>query len=167
MQRWQSCNLLRPGDTRSSQTSTALDPQCVRDPELESILAALTDGRLRRFAIREVFLNLCTDPAVIAYRQDILDDLWRNPDFSMPLEALLPDLNALEASRISVDRRRSPLQEVTRRLGELEYLVSCVTRSNAMFTQVGDNVRASGALENRAVLRGLKAERMADSAQWC
>ena len=61
-------------------------------------LAAFTDSRLGRSAIREVFLNLCTDPAVIAYRQDILDDLWRNPDFTAHLEALLPDLNALDTA---------------------------------------------------------------------
>ena len=80
------CGLMRHGRRRRAP----LDPQCVRDLELESALAALTDGRSRRSAIREVFLNLCTDPDVIAYRQDMLDDLWLNPDFTMQLEALVP-----------------------------------------------------------------------------
>ncbi len=144
MQRTQPYSLLWPGETPPSQIGTALDPQCVRDLELERILAALTDGRPRRSAIREVFLNLCTDPAVIAYRQDILEDLWRNPDFTAHLEVLLPELSTLEASRISTDRRRSPLQEVAWRLGELEYLVSCVNRLHAIFAQVGDKIQADG-----------------------
>ena len=99
---------------------------------------------LGRSTIREVFLHLCTDPAVIAYRQDILDDVWRNPDFTAHLEALLPDLNALDTAHIAVDRRRSSLQEITWRLGELEHLVSCVTGLSTVFAQVGDKVRAKG-----------------------
>ncbi len=144
MQSLPSLSLLWPDGTRPSQTCTALDPQCVRDLELESTLTALADSRPGRSTIREVFLNLCTDPSIIAYRQDILDDLWRNPDFTMHLEALLPDLSALDTAHIVVDRRRSPLHEVAWRLGELEHLVSCVTGLSIVFAQVGDKVRAAG-----------------------
>jgi DNA mismatch repair protein MutS len=144
MQRSQPFSLLWPEGTRPSAAGTTLDPQCVRDLELESTLAALTDGRPRQSAIRKVFLNLCTDPVVIAYRQDVLDDLWQNPDFTSQLEALLPDLSTLELSHISVDRRRSPLQEVAWRMGELEYLVNCVTGLNTVFAGVGRHIRAAG-----------------------
>src|SRR5574341_1059596 len=144
-------SLLWPDGTRPAPAYTVLDPQCVRDLELESTLVAFSDSRLGRPAVREVFGNLCTDPAVIAYRQDIFDDLWRNPDFTAHLEALLPDLNVLDTAHIAVDRRRSSLQEITWRLGELEHLVSCVTGLSAVFAQVGDQVRAAGwcALRNR------------------
>jgi len=137
-------SLLWPDGTRPAQTGTALDPQCVRDLELEATLAACTDSQLGRSTIREVFLHLCTDPAVIAYRQDILDDMWRNPDFTAHLEALLPELQALDTAHIAVDRRRSSLQEITWRLGELEHLVSCVTGLSTVFAQAGDTVRATG-----------------------
>jgi len=137
-------SLLWPDGTRPAPAGTALDPQCVRDLELETILAAFTDSRPGRSTIREVFLNLCTDPAVIAYRQDIFDDLWRNPDFAVHLQDLLPDLNALDTAHIAVDRRRAALQEITWRLGELEHLVSCVTGLSTVFAQVGDQVRAVG-----------------------
>jgi DNA mismatch repair protein MutS len=144
MQRSQPFSLLWPDGTRQAQPGTALAPQCVRDLELENTLAALTDGRPRQAAIRKVFLNLCTDPAIIAYRQDVLDDLWHNPEFTSQLEALLPDLSTLELSHISVDRRRSPLQEVAWRLGELEYLVNCVTGLNTVFAGVGRHIRSAG-----------------------
>src|SRR5262245_12305283 len=139
-----SLSLLWPDAARPVQTGTALDPQCVRDLELESALAAFTDSRMRRSSVREVCLNLCTDPAIIAYRQDILDDLWCNPDFTAHLESLLPDLDALDTAHIAVDRRRSSLQEITWRLGELEHLVSCVTGLSTAFAQAGDKVRAAG-----------------------
>jgi len=144
MQSSQPLSLLWPAGTGPSWAGTALDPQCVRDLELESTLAALADGRPRQSSIRKVFLNLCHDPVVIAYRQDVLDDLWHNPDFTSRLEALLPDLSSLELSHISVDRRRSPLQEVAWRLGELEYLMTCVTGLNAVFAEAGRHVRATG-----------------------
>ena len=139
-----SFSLLWPDGTRPSQTCTALDPQCVRDLGLESTLAAFTDSRLGRSSIREVFLNLCTDPAVITYRQDILDDLWCNPDFAAHLQALLPELNALDTAHIAVDRRRASLQEITWRLGELEHLVSCVTGLSTAFAQAGEKIHAAG-----------------------
>ena len=144
MQNLPSLSLLWPDGIRPAQTCTALDPQCVRDLELEATLAAFTDSRLGRSSIREVFLHLCTDPAVIAYRQDILDDVWRNPDFTAHLEALLPDLHALDTAYIAVDRRRASLQDITWRLGELEHLVSCVTGWSTVFAQVGDKVHAKG-----------------------
>jgi DNA mismatch repair protein MutS len=144
MQRSQPFSLLWPEGTGPSHAGTALDPQCVRDLELERTLAALTDGRPRRSTIGKVFLNLCTDPAVIAYRQDVLDDLWQNPEFTSQLGALLPDLSSLELSHISVDRRRTPLQEVAWRLGELEYLVTCVSGLNRLFAEVGGHLHAAG-----------------------
>jgi hypothetical protein len=47
------------GDTTSTDLHGAGLP--VRDLELESLLAAYTDSRLRRSTIREVFLHLALD----------------------------------------------------------------------------------------------------------
>ena len=120
MEKLQPFSLLWPPGTQPLQTDTALDPQCVRDLGLESLLSALTEGGLGRHTIRQVFLVLCTNPAVIAYRQNMLEDLWCYPALTHCLEELLPDISALEAYRSAIDRRRSTLQAVTWRLGELE-----------------------------------------------
>jgi hypothetical protein len=140
----QPFRLLWPDGIRPSHAYTTLDPQCVRDLELERTFAALTGPTRSRLPIRDIYLTLCTDPAVITYRQDILEDLWRHPEFTARLEALLPDISTLDTSQTFVDRRRSPLQEVTWRLGELERLVSCVSGLHAAFAQLGDSVRAAG-----------------------
>jgi len=144
IERLQPLRLLWPTGTRPLQADTALDPQCVRDLGLESTLAALTASGLGRITSREVCLKICTDPAVIAYRQDMLEDLWCNPDFTTRLEDLLPTLSALDTYRAAIDRRRSTLQDVTWRLGELEQFVSCVTGLSDVFTQVGEHVQAAG-----------------------
>jgi DNA mismatch repair protein MutS len=149
MERRQPLSLLWPDGTQPSQTCTLLDPQCVRDLELESTLAALIGNGAGRTRMREIFFTLCSDPAVIVYRQDILEDLWRNSDFAARLEALLPEISTLIPYGAPVDRRRSTLQDVTQRLGELEQLVSCVSGLHEIFTHLGDRVRAHGWLKLR------------------
>ena len=97
MYRSPSFSLLWPGETRLSPAYGVLDAQCVRDLGLEGILTAFIGSTPSR-SIREVYLTLCTDPAIIAYRQDIVADLWHNPTFTTRLEALLPDISGLEIS---------------------------------------------------------------------
>jgi DNA mismatch repair ATPase MutS len=124
----------------------------VRDLELEGTLDALMDNSVGRARMREIFLTLCTDPVVITYRQDILDDLWRHADLTAHLETLLPELRALAAYHSPVERRRSTLQDVAQRLGELEQLVSCVTGLHTIFTHLGNNIRAPGWLQLRSAI---------------
>lgn len=123
---------------------SSLDPQCVQDLELEQTLLAFAPHSQGRARMREMLLSLCTDPAVIAYRQDILDDLWQHPEFVTRLETLLPDISTLEAYHASFDRRRLPLQDVTWRLGELEQLVHCVEALHELFRHHGATIQAQG-----------------------
>lgn len=140
----QPLSLLWPDVSRRPQAGTTLDPQCVHDLEWESTITTLIGNPLGRSTLRETFLTLCREPEVILYRQDILDDLWQNPAFVAQLEMLLPDLGTLEASQPLGDRRRSPLLEVSWRLGELERLVTCVSGLSAVFEQLGDKIQAAG-----------------------
>lgn len=146
-------SLLWPQDTQGRGRGIALEPSCTRDLELEYTLAGLIGNGLGQNHIRHVFSHLCTDPTVIAYRQDILDDLWRHPVLVDGLETLLSSMRALEAYQSPVDRKRSLLQEVTGRLGELEQWVDCVNGLNDLFTEVGDTIRAEGwhSLRHRVV----------------
>jgi hypothetical protein len=137
-------SLLWPEGTQPASTSRVLDAQVIRDLDLDLMLSALAGYRMSQTQIRDILAHLCTDPAVIEYRQDILDDLWRNPQLNDRLEALWPDLSALYAYRSSADRARSALQDVTWRLGELEQLVTCVTGLHDMFIELGDQLHASG-----------------------
>jgi DNA mismatch repair ATPase MutS len=140
----QSFSLLWPAGSQEEGTRPHLEASCVRDLELDHTLAALTESGRERGKIREVLYRLCTDPVVITYRQNMLDDLWRHPALRHRLEDLLPDMSALEAYQSLVDRTRSLLQDVTWRLGELEQFVSCVTKWSDAFAEMGDTLRAEG-----------------------
>jgi len=152
----QPFSLLWP--TGAARGSTELDAQCVRDLELDQTLLALTRSSIERSKVREILTRICTDPAVIAYRQDVIEDLWDHAAFREGLETLLPSVGALDSYRSSFDRKRSTFQDVTWRLGELDHFVSCVGGLNALFDAVGEGVRAEG----WRALRGLIAQTAAD-----
>ena len=152
----QPFSLLWPAD--AARGSTELDAQCVRDLELDQTLLALTRSSIERSKVREILTRICTDPAVITYRQDVIEDLWDHAAFREGLEALLPSVGALDSYRSSFDRKRSTFQDVTWRLGELDHFVSCVGGLNALFEAVGEGVRAEG----WRALRGLIAQTAAD-----
>jgi len=138
----QPFSLLWP--TGVARSSTELDAQCVRDLELDQTLLALTRSSIERGKVREILTRLCTDPAVIAYRQDVIADLWDHAAFREGLEALLPSIGALESYRSSFDRKRSTFQDVTWRLGELDHFVTCVSGLHDLFDVVAEGVRAEG-----------------------
>ena len=142
----------------AARNATELGDQCARDLELDQTLLALTRSSIERGKVREILVRLCTDPVVIAYRQDVIEDLWDQPAFRDGLEALLPSVGALESYRSSFDRKRSTFQDVTWRLGELDHFVSCVSGLNDLFSAVGEGVRAAG----WRALRGLISETAAD-----
>ncbi len=141
-------SLLWPGGAPRAKIRKLQTP-CAHDLELDHVLAALAQYAPSRTAIREVANQLCTEPAVITYRQDVLEDLWHHPALADRLETLLPDIGALDAYRSSVDRQRSTLQDVTWRLGELEQLVACVSGLSEVFDQVGGQLQAQGWLTLR------------------
>ena len=152
----QPFSLLWP--TGAARRHTELDAQCVRDLELDQTLLALTRSSMERGKVREILTRICTDPAVIAYRQDVIGDLWDHAAFREGLEALLPSVGALDSYRSAFDRKRSTFHDVTWRLGELDHFVSCVKGLNDLFDAVGEGVRAVG----WRTLRGLTADTAAD-----
>ncbi len=143
-------SLLWPDADQRPKTGWKLQAQCVRDLEFERILSALIQHETSsRTAILAVADQLCTDPDVIRYRQDVIEDLWHHPALVDRLETLLPDISALDAYRSSVDRQRSTLQDVTWRLGELEQLVTCVSGLSEVFHQTDEPLQSQGWLRLR------------------
>src|SRR4051812_880575 len=96
------------------------------DLGLAPIIRALDfDGRHSRF-VAGVLAELCDDPAVIGYRQDLLDDLLRLPDLVANVAGTLPQLGELATiGRASNWGEHIPLLHVATRLAELDGYVTC------------------------------------------
>src|SRR4249920_909113 len=87
------------------------------DLGLAPIIRALDfDGRHSRF-VGSVLAELCDDPAVIGYRQDLLENLLRLPDLVASIAVVLPQLGELaNISRASNWGENIPLLQVATRL---------------------------------------------------
>src|SRR5262249_54690923 len=115
-------------------------------------------GRHSRF-IAGVLAQLCADPLVIAYRQDVLADLLQQPELAAGFARLLPQLGELaNAGRGNRWGDNLPLIQVAERLAELDGYVSCVEGLWAALESAGDAVRAAGLLGLRAYLAATRAE---------
>ncbi len=104
---------------------------------LAPILRALdVDGRHGRF-VAGVLAELNDDPRVIAYRQDVLDDLLRLPNLASAIGAALPQLAELaNIGRAPRWGEHVPLLEVAGRLAELDTYVGCVELLGAALESV-------------------------------
>ena len=104
------------------------------------------DGRHGRF-VGSVLAELCDDPAVIGYRQDVLDNLLRLPDLVADIAGMLPQLGELaNISRTSNWGENIPLLQVATRLAELDGYVTCVERLWAALDAAGADLHATGLL---------------------
>src|SRR6476659_5102791 len=123
------------------------------DLGLAPIIRALDfDGRHSRF-VAGVLAALCDDPAVIGYRQDLLDDLLRLPDLVADIAGMLPQLGELaNISRTSNWGEKIPLLHVATRLAELDGYVTCVERLWAALQAAGADLSAAGLLNLREFL---------------
>lgn len=86
------------------------------------------DSLRTRFELPAEFLyELCTDPAAIRYRQEVLADAVASSDLRTLFAQLQPMLHELAYFTKTRTEQSSPLQQAVWRLGELETYVACLT----------------------------------------
>lgn len=145
---------------RCPEPAWQLPREVVQDLGLAAVVLAMGPAPAHREALESLLFTLCPDPEVIAYRQDVLDDLLAAPALAETLGALLPALDELALFTTRPASAESSLQEVTRRAGELELLVGCVEQLAAAFDAAPRDLRSAGL----AALRTYVDTRRADPA---
>lgn len=86
------------------------------------------DSLRTRFELPAEFLyELCTDPAAIRYRQEVLADAVASSELRALFAQLQPMLHELAYFTKTRTEQSSPLQQAVWRLGELETYVACLT----------------------------------------
>jgi DNA mismatch repair protein MutS len=127
-------SLLWPsGAPRGSSAGQQLPADSAADLQMTAIVQVLADGGgrssrrdHRERLVRQTLTELCTDSGVIAYRQEVVDELVNDPPLRERLARILPDLEAL--SEISPSNRFQPpdegaVQRIARQLGDYELFV--------------------------------------------
>ncbi|HMQ33296.1 MAG TPA: hypothetical protein PKD53_21365 [Chloroflexaceae bacterium] len=143
---------------RSPDPAWRLPREVAQDLGLAAIVAAMEPAPGHGEALEAVLFTLCPDPAVIAYRQDVLDDLLAAPALAATLGALLPALDELALFTARPASAESSLQEVTRRAGELELLVGCVEGLAAAFAAAPRDLSSASLAGLRAYVEARRAD---------
>jgi len=144
-------NLLWPGPERQS---VRLGTAAAGDLALDRVAHAISPaGRYER-PMREILYEMCTDAAVIRYRQDVLQDLIEGPELAAALRALLPSLADLAPGGGKGWKGDSPLMVVLERLAELESYVACVDRLCTVLANTS-GIRADGLVALRQAVAAL------------
>ena len=136
-------SLLWPGGSQE-YTDNQLPNEVIRDLALETLVAGMCPYNLHQDAIRTVLYQLCQDPAVLAYRQAILNDLLHHPVLAESFRAMVPLLDELMLFSHPHFAGETSLHEVIQRVGELQALVDCVRRLSEAFRPVSGNVSSAG-----------------------
>lgn len=131
-----------PAEDAPRALAPRLGEQTATDLDLDTTVRALTAAHGHAREIRAILLHLCDDPAVIRYRQDVIDDLLAHPELARGLEDLLPRLAELNQYRFALRPGQTPLHEVVWRVGQLEAYVECVQGLRAIFSAVDGALRA-------------------------
>jgi hypothetical protein len=111
----------------------ALPADSTADLQVAELMRVLASGEgrparrdRRERVVRQALTGLCTDPTIIAYRQELVAELLRNQPLRERLIEALPGLEALAeiapTSRFQVPDE-SAVQRIARRLGDLELFV--------------------------------------------
>ncbi|MDJ0755252.1 MAG: hypothetical protein QNJ45_17140 [Ardenticatenaceae bacterium] len=139
----QSLSLLWP-DGEPEQAGRPLSNEVIQDLALETLVVGMCPYGPHRDSIRKVLYQLCQDPAVLAYRQAILNDLLHEPLLAEALKSMLPLLDELTLFTHPYFAGESSLQEVIQRAGELQVLVDCVHGLSEAFKGVDGEMGSSG-----------------------
>jgi DNA mismatch repair protein MutS len=142
-------SLLWPSGSRPA--ACFLDQSSQVDLGMEQITTALAQSTQREQvqSIQDILLQMCTDPTVIRYRQDVMADLLRNPQLLAGLEELLPQIEKL-GFYSRPPREMIELYQVTWWLGELESYVECVQAAGRAFERVEGEISSDGLRDLRA-----------------
>ncbi len=136
-------------DPRHIARPPRLSADAAKDLDLDRTANALASAFGHQGAIRDILRYLCDDPAVIAYRQDILADLIAYPDLAAAVAVVLPRLHELESFAFGARPGQSSLYEVVWRVGQLEAYVEVVEGLHTIFAEEGRRVRAAGLIALR------------------
>ncbi|MGI8915989.1 MAG: MutS-related protein [Chloroflexota bacterium] len=153
--RREQISLLWPfGRTATPERRPAMGGSVPADLELDDVVAVLVgDDRRRERFVESVLTELCTDNAVIRYRQGIVTDLLADETLCGRLQRLLSNLAALAVPRERDPGKMAPFIQVATRAGELELHVG--TAMHLQEALEGSPIASEALLRLRDYLRDI------------
>jgi DNA mismatch repair ATPase MutS len=127
------------------------------DLELNEISKALSIHPRYNSRILRILHSLTTDPAVIHYRQDLLEDMLQAPEFSEKLEKLLQQIDSFDHFAELGRKADNQMHQVVYRLGELANYIDCISQLCAMLNEL-DNIRSKALISLREMAQAIERD---------
>ena len=143
-------SLLYPNGCGCECSSPKWGEQTLVDLGIDKIVIALSDQADYRERIKEILFELPTNPRVIRYRQQILEDFLRFPELIIGFTALLPLLSRLREQVLAQSQDADDsMQRILGRLTELNLYVHCVHQLQVVLDDVKLESEGLNELERR------------------
>ena len=137
-----------------------LSPAAAHDLGLDEIITAFTPERDFQTEIEELIYRLPRDPAVISYRQAVLDDLLANPELAERFTSLMPVINSLFEYAYRSKPEMTWLHEVVWRAGELQNIIDCFEGMGEVLETVKGRIHSEGLRSLLEEIRKAKSDPM-------
>ena len=141
-----------------------LSDETIRDLGLAFTVETLQPGEEHRKDIQNILYNLCVDPVVIRYRQDVIEELSFQPLLLDCLQDLLPEITLLASylarQKFEVVRQKPSLFQLANRLRELKVFVDCINRLEQVFKPLGNDLCSEGMKRLRAFVMETEQDRI-------
>jgi hypothetical protein len=128
------------------------------DLELAEIAKALSLHPQHTQRILKLLHSLTTDPAVIEYRQAVLDDILHNPALANGLEDLLGKIQTFDRYAELGRKSDASIHQVVYRLGELQNYLDCIGTLRGLLDAADRNLHSPGLQAIRALARRIEAD---------
>ncbi|MCG8571148.1 MAG: hypothetical protein MJB14_13525 [Spirochaetes bacterium] len=139
--------------------ASLLNRQTIIDLELRSLLKNIYGAKKTDSSLEKIFFKLSLDKSVIAYRQDIFEDLLGQYQLYQGLFNILPELEALQffsAKFSKEDSEAPPVFKVINKLSEMESFVKCVCKLHDLFSLHLSSIRSSAFKKLFTIIKGYK-----------
>ena len=150
-------SLLYPSESARPVGINRWGENTVDDLGIEQLAWDLSIENQYHDAIKLILLELCGDINTITYRQEILDDLLKNPVVFTGLRELLPVFAKLKGYA-EARAQKTALQEVLSRLPELNTYITSLRKLQKILVDAGDDTRSRGLGRLRILLAEVTAD---------
>ena len=127
-------SLLYPSDHVDRSAFQHWSKNALADLAVDKLVKALCHGPAYEHSVKEILVTLCSDPGIITYRQETLEDFIGNPEFAAKLAALLPLMERLRAYAGNRGMaQEDSVQQLLGRLSELNTYLGIIQKMRAAF----------------------------------
>jgi len=152
-------SLIHPSDRPRQTVFHPWGENATIDLGLDALARSISYSPKYEKTVTDILLGFCSDPAVIVYRQEILEDLLNSPDLTAQLRELLPFLTRLhEYAETRSPGNEETVHQTLGRLTELNTYIECVRKLKEILLANEEHTRSSGLKELNELLVKIESD---------